>query len=62
LRIQIGEITEVTEGRMVIRRYERYDVGSDDEDPYGGHPADLIVDAVGLEESGGNFRFLAQSF
>ena len=44
-------------GRMVVRRLERYD--ADEDDPFNGQPAELEVESRDWEGAKGNYRFIA---
>jgi hypothetical protein len=57
LKAQLGEVIDVNNGRMVVRRLERYD--ADEDDPFNGQPAELVVESKDWEGAKGNYRFIA---
>jgi hypothetical protein len=57
LKAQLGEVVDVKNGRMVVRRLERYD--ADEDDPFNGQAAELVVESKDWEKAKGNYRYIA---
>jgi hypothetical protein len=57
LKAQLGEVVDIENGRMVVRRLERYD--ADEDDPFNGQPAELVVESKDWEKAKGNYRYIA---
>ena len=57
MKAQLGKVVDIKNGRMVVRRLERYD--ADEDDPFNGQPAELIVESKDWEAAKGNYRLIA---
>lgn len=57
MNAQLGKVVDIKNGRMVVRRLERCD--ADEDDPFNGQPAELIIESKDLKAAKGNYRFIA---
>jgi hypothetical protein len=56
IKVQIGEVEEVTEKMIRVNRLERQD--ADEDDPYNGQGRELVIDVSSLDAGAGRYRLL----
>jgi hypothetical protein len=56
IKVQIGEVEEVTETMIRVNRLERHD--ADEDDPYNGQGRELVTDTSSLDAGAGRYRLL----